>query len=940
VALHNDTWWSALWITLFYLSGLEYAREGKADIRAQKCPPSAYLTSKCLDALESVLKITRTRRDRFSEIILLLSMIQKAELSENSVKAAVSELQCAEDDRFSETLLLANRHAIQDAATQLSDKLEEYEWISSIPDAVEAWKTGMGLLGGILAVEDGRSSAMLLELAKALLQHSKVFARIRDVVNFDTWNQTLARMAEIARNPSEPTPTPERAGLPAWIWDEEVVEATRDYEEDQPHGPLLQNYWYERSRAADRATQVIRSIRKYIAVIEATFEGIVRCAGGHLKAEELELESLTSPEPGRRVRLDDLKAKNLHPPGTVLKWLANVSNSLSRFDEELAKDFQWAVAYADRTLHEQLSFEQSHQYAKFDIAELAHALRIVTRFGERADFRLIKLALDTVCRWQHDDGTWPATRPFLSQPSGFTAHPHSIEIAWAVVSIMKTVADNPHRFGMSSQEIASQLASAYTALEKHFQWLNGASMRFRLPTGLETVWPPSRETECPSHAFGWCSDRTPQPSTIHTWVTANGIEFLGEYRDLLQQRVNDAIRHRFQSYHPGNLHKLVKVGPADLGRLYQDRVTTHVREIVQGHTRLDRLESTSYFHRAVDAVEPKAWSMILYGPPGTSKTYLAKGIAGELGWPLIALSPSDFLAGGEGGVERRAREIFEALKHGSRMVYFFDEIDELILDREVQKTQERSVFSFLTPSFLTKLQDLHDAAKERQFISIIATNYLERIDQAARRAGRVDRKSLILYPDLPARVAIIVEEVLKMANKDVKEASKTPKLKVSETIKAKLDRENLLLRWIGGSALLPFVRIKQGTEDLWHKAKETADGLEKAKASAPNPSFFGVGSEDYEVNFRSYVKRRGAESEFKQVWALVQPDAGDKHGVEVGAAYAGMVEGFEEAYRAHAEHERMETKEIERLFDLRQMLLEAVDAPIPSARNALSASDA
>lgn len=54
-------------------------------------------------------------------------------------------------------------------------------------------------------------------------------------------------------------------------------------------------------------------------------------------------------------------------------------------------------------------------------------------------------------------------------------------------------------------------------------------------------------------------------------------------------------------------------------------------------------------------------------------------MARELQWPLVMLTPSDFLVGGEADVEDKARDIFNALSCGSRLIYFFDEIDELIL---------------------------------------------------------------------------------------------------------------------------------------------------------------------------------------------------------------------------------------------------------------------
>src|SRR5258708_34941688 len=74
--------------------------------------------------------------------------------------------------------------------------------------------------------------------------------------------------------------------------------------------------------------------------------------------------------------------------------------------------------------------------------------------------------------------------------------------------------------------------------------------------------------------------------------------------------------------------------------------------------------------------------------------------------------------------------------------------------------QERSVFSFLAPSFLTKLQDFRDEAKEQEFIFIISTNYLDNIDTAAKRSGRIDCQWLISYPDTKSRAYMVLKDMM------------------------------------------------------------------------------------------------------------------------------------------------------------------------------------
>ena len=58
----------------------------------------------------------------------------------------------------------------------------------------------------------------------------------------------------------------------------------------------------------------------------------------------------------------------------------------------------------------------------------------------------------------------------------------------------------------------------------------------------------------------------------------------------------------------------------------------------------------------------RKYSMILYGPPGTAKSSMAREVANALGWPMISITPSEFVAEGPGAVEARAKAIFDALQ--------------------------------------------------------------------------------------------------------------------------------------------------------------------------------------------------------------------------------------------------------------------------------------
>jgi len=145
-------------------------------------------------------------------------------------------------------------------------------------------------------------------------------------------------------------------------------------------------------------------------------------------------------------------------------------------------------------------------------------------------------------------------------------------------------------------------------------------------------------------------------------------------------------------------------------------------------------------------------SFVIYGPPGSGKTYIIKQLADAIGWPLVSLSPGDFITGGIEAIEATTRRIFSELLELFHVVVLFDECDELFRDREAEGGGLRNILSFVTASMLPKLQDLHDA---RRIVFMLGTNYLQNIDRAVRRPGRFDELVLLDRPDEIARRELI-----------------------------------------------------------------------------------------------------------------------------------------------------------------------------------------
>jgi hypothetical protein len=160
-------------------------------------------------------------------------------------------------------------------------------------------------------------------------------------------------------------------------------------------------------------------------------------------------------------------------------------------------------------------------------------------------------------------------------------------------------------------------------------------------------------------------------------------------------------------------------------------------------------------------------SFILYGPPGSGKTYTVETMAEALGWPLISLSPADFLKSGVEMLEARASEIFRRLEHLDQCVVFFDECDELFRTRHDVIGGHRNMLSFATASMLPKLQNL---SKKRRVIFVLATNYLHHIDDAIRREGRFDARLFVDRPHTASRATIIYADIFKSLKVDLRPA--------------------------------------------------------------------------------------------------------------------------------------------------------------------------
>ncbi|KZO91609.1 AAA-domain-containing protein [Calocera viscosa TUFC12733] len=151
--------------------------------------------------------------------------------------------------------------------------------------------------------------------------------------------------------------------------------------------------------------------------------------------------------------------------------------------------------------------------------------------------------------------------------------------------------------------------------------------------------------------------------------------------------------------------------------------------------------------------------VLLYGPPGCSKTLTAKALATESGINFLAVKGPELLNKFVGESERAIREIFRKARAAAPSIIFFDEIDALGSSRASTDSGGSSHEGMLT----TLLNEM-DGIQELVGVTIVAaTNRPDVIDSALMRPGRLDRILYVGPPDLDARLEILKIRTAKMA---------------------------------------------------------------------------------------------------------------------------------------------------------------------------------
>lgn len=142
--------------------------------------------------------------------------------------------------------------------------------------------------------------------------------------------------------------------------------------------------------------------------------------------------------------------------------------------------------------------------------------------------------------------------------------------------------------------------------------------------------------------------------------------------------------------------------------------------------------------------------VLLYGPPGCSKTMIAKALANESGLNFLAIKGPELMNKYVGESERAVREIFRKARAVAPSIIFFDELDALAVERG-SSSGAGNVADRVLAQLLTEM----DGIEQLKDVTVLAaTNRPDRIDKALMRPGRIDRIVYVPLPDAATRKEI------------------------------------------------------------------------------------------------------------------------------------------------------------------------------------------
>ena len=227
--------------------------------------------------------------------------------------------------------------------------------------------------------------------------------------------------------------------------------------------------------------------------------------------------------------------------------------------------------------------------------------------------------------------------------------------------------------------------------------------------------------------------------------------------------------------------------------------------------------------------------ILLYGPPGCGKTYIAKALANEVGINFIAVKGPELLSKWVGESEQHVRDVFRRAKQVAPSIILFDEIDALAPKRG------QDFGTHITEQVVSQLLTEMSGIEEMEGVVVIATtNRPDILDSALLRPGRFDRMIYVPAPDEKTRLEIfkIHTKAMPLKGVDIKKLAKETENYSGADIEA-LAREaamNALRRDLKSKEVTKedfdkaLIKVKPSiTADMFNKYQKAVEDLRKTE---------------------------------------------------------------------------------------------------------------
>jgi len=241
--------------------------------------------------------------------------------------------------------------------------------------------------------------------------------------------------------------------------------------------------------------------------------------------------------------------------------------------------------------------------------------------------------------------------------------------------------------------------------------------------------------------------------------------------------------------------------------------------------------------------------ILLYGPPGCGKTYLARATAGQISARFINIGLHQILDMWIGNSEKNLHEVFELARKISPCVLFIDEVDALGASRSDLK---QSAMRHTINQFLAEMDGINSS--NEGILILAATNAPWNVDSAFRRPGRFDKVLFVPPPDEAGRIAILEQKLMDVNHTDIdcrKVAAAIPEFSGAD-INAVLEQatDAKLEEALAAGKVLPIT-----TKDLLAAAKKLRPTTQEWFATARNYALYSNEGGQYN-DILDYMNRK------------------------------------------------------------------------------------